>query len=139
MGYDRGDSFPSDSEHKWNSILFRKSKGKLSSRSYPIQCERKWKYSYIRKWKYSFNLKRNVNIVFSVHYSESHGTLRMARDKCSSQDRCAKYLSKKNKIDLESFFSSILVNKIKKTILANNVGNNLLENNVQLFGVLIHF
>ena len=47
MGYDRGDSFPFDSEHKWNSIWFRKSKGKLSPRSYPIQCESKWKYSFL--------------------------------------------------------------------------------------------
>ena len=51
MEYDRGDSF-----HlfflfrfwtKWNSIWFRKSKGNLSPRSYPIQCERKWKYSFV--------------------------------------------------------------------------------------------
>ena len=47
MGYGRGDSFPSDFEHKWYSIWFRKSKGKLSPRSYPIQCERKWKYSFL--------------------------------------------------------------------------------------------
>jgi len=32
---------------KWNSIWFRKSTGKLSPRSYPIQCERKWKYSFL--------------------------------------------------------------------------------------------
>ena len=27
--------------------MFRKSKRKLSPRSYPIQCERKWKYSFL--------------------------------------------------------------------------------------------
>ena len=47
MGSDRGDSFPFDYENKWNSIWFKKSKGKLSPRSYPIQCERKWKYSFL--------------------------------------------------------------------------------------------
>ena len=46
MGYDRGDSFPFDIEP--NGIPFgSKSKGKLSPRSYPIQCERKWKYSFL--------------------------------------------------------------------------------------------
>ena len=45
MGYDRDDSFPFDFET--NGIpLDSKSKGKLSSRSYPIQFERKWKYSF---------------------------------------------------------------------------------------------
>ena len=44
MGYDRGDSFPFDFE--LNGIPFdSKSKGKQSPRLYPIQCERKWKYS----------------------------------------------------------------------------------------------
>merc|ERR1719452_59469 len=42
MGYNRGDSFPFDF-NQMESIWFRKSKGKLSPRSYPIQCERKWK------------------------------------------------------------------------------------------------
>ena len=46
MGYDRGDSFPVDFEP--NEIPFgSKSKGKLSPRSYPIQCERNWKYSFL--------------------------------------------------------------------------------------------
>ena len=45
MGYDRGDSFPFDIE--LNGIPFSlKSKGKLSPRSYPIQFERKRKYSF---------------------------------------------------------------------------------------------
>ena len=42
MGYDCGDSFPSDFEP--NEIPFgSRSKGKLSPRSYPIQFERNWK------------------------------------------------------------------------------------------------
>ena len=46
MGYDRGDSFPFDFE--LNGFPFNsKSKGKLSPRSYPIQCERKWKDSFL--------------------------------------------------------------------------------------------
>ena len=46
MGYDRGDSFPSDFEPNGNPFG-SKSKGKLSPRSFPIQCERKWKYSFL--------------------------------------------------------------------------------------------
>ena len=46
MGYDRGDSFPLDFEP--NKLPFNsKSKGKLPPRSYPIQCERKWKASFL--------------------------------------------------------------------------------------------
>ena len=46
MRYDRGDSFPFDFEP--NGIPFgSKSKGQLSPRSYPIQFERKWKYSFV--------------------------------------------------------------------------------------------
>ena len=46
MGSETGDSFPSDLEP--NVIQFgSKSKGKLSPRSYPIQFERKWKYSFL--------------------------------------------------------------------------------------------
>ena len=46
MGYDHGDSFPFDSEP--NGIPFgSKSKGKLSPRSYPIQCERNFKYNFL--------------------------------------------------------------------------------------------
>ena len=44
MGYDGGDSIPFNIEP--NRIPFgSKSKGKLSPRSYPIQC--KWKYSFL--------------------------------------------------------------------------------------------
>ena len=46
MGYDRGDSFLFDFEP--NGIPFgSKLKGKLSPRSYPIQFERKWNYSFL--------------------------------------------------------------------------------------------
>ena len=46
MGFDRGHSFPLDFEP--NRIPFgSKSKGKLSPRSYPIQFERNWKYSFL--------------------------------------------------------------------------------------------
>ena len=46
MGYDRGDSFPSDFEP--NRIPFgSKLKGKLSPRSYSIQFEKKWKYNFL--------------------------------------------------------------------------------------------
>ena len=46
MGYDRGDSFQVDFEP--NGIPFgSKLKRKLSPRSYPIQFERKWKYSFL--------------------------------------------------------------------------------------------
>ena len=46
MGYDSGDSFLFDFEP--NGIPFgSKLKEKLSPRSYPIQCERNWKYSFL--------------------------------------------------------------------------------------------
>ena len=46
MGYGRGDSFPFDFEP--NGTPFgSKSKGKLSPRSYPIQCEINWKCSFL--------------------------------------------------------------------------------------------
>ena len=46
MGYDRDDNFPFDFEP--NEISFRsKSEGKLSSQSYSIQCESKWKHGFL--------------------------------------------------------------------------------------------
>ena len=46
MGYDRGDSFPFNFEP--NGIPFgSKLEGKQSPRSYPIQYERKRKYSFL--------------------------------------------------------------------------------------------
>ena len=59
MGYDRGDSFPFEFEP--NGILFvSKSKGRLSPRSYPIQCEMKWKYSFLseRSHNIGYNMRR---------------------------------------------------------------------------------
>ena len=50
MGYDRGDSFPFD--FKQNGIPFgSKSKGILSPRSYPIQCEWKWITSFLSTYE----------------------------------------------------------------------------------------
>ena len=51
MGYDRRDSFSLDFEP--NGFPFKsKLKGKLSLRSYPIQYERKWKYSFLSVGEY---------------------------------------------------------------------------------------
>ena len=56
MGYDRGDSFPFDFEP--NGIPFgSKLKGKLSPRSYPIRCERKWKYSFLSVTRCNYETK----------------------------------------------------------------------------------
>ena len=50
MGYDSDDSFPIDFEP--NGIPFSsKPKGKLSPRSNPIQCERRWKHSFLSVYK----------------------------------------------------------------------------------------
>ena len=53
MGYDRGNSFPFD--FGTNGFPFgSKLKGKQSPRSFPIQCERKLKYSFLsasRGWE----------------------------------------------------------------------------------------
>ena len=46
MGYDRGDGFLLDFEPNGNPFGL-KSVGKLSLRSYPIQFERKLKYSFL--------------------------------------------------------------------------------------------
>ena len=46
MGYDRGDSCLFDFEPN-GFLLGSESKGKMSPRSYPIQCERNWKYSIL--------------------------------------------------------------------------------------------
>ena len=70
MGYDRGDSFPFDFE--LNGILFGlKSKGKLSLRSYPIQCEWKWKYSFLSvNYAHSYDKRHRKNtIVYILHFS----------------------------------------------------------------------
>ena len=50
IGYDRGDSFPFDFEP--NGIPFgSKSERKPSPRSYTIQREKKWKYSFLSEGK----------------------------------------------------------------------------------------
>ena len=46
MEYDRGDSFPFAFEPD-GIQSGSKPKGKLSPRSYSIQCERKWKHSFL--------------------------------------------------------------------------------------------
>ena len=46
MRYDRGDKLPFDFEPNGNPFG-SKLKGKLSPRSYPIQCERKMKYNFV--------------------------------------------------------------------------------------------
>ena len=46
MGYDPGDIFRFDFEPNGNPFG-SKSKRKLSPRSYPIQCEKKWKYNFL--------------------------------------------------------------------------------------------
>ena len=67
MGYDRGDSFPSDYEP--NEIPFGlKSKGKLSPRSYPIQFERKWKYSFLSVRESYF---RFLSIILKHYHADS--------------------------------------------------------------------
>ena len=71
MGYDRGDSFPSDFEA--NGIPFgSKSKVKLSLRSYPIQCERKWKYSFLSVGAQS-GLSFSSSAVREAHTSRHNG------------------------------------------------------------------
>jgi len=61
MRYDRGDCFPLDFQP--NVITFgSKSEGKLSPRSYPIQCE----------WKHSFFSARHCA---APSYDESYSTL----------------------------------------------------------------
>ena len=58
MGYDRGDSLPLDFE--LNGIPFgSKSKGKLSPRPYPIQYQRKLKYSFLSVHHCVPHTKRN--------------------------------------------------------------------------------
>ena len=57
MGYDRGDSFPFDFEP--NGIPFgSKPKTKLSPRSYPIQYEMKWKYSFLSVHEVQYGLMK---------------------------------------------------------------------------------
>ena len=66
MGYDRRDSFPFDFEPNGNQFG-SKSRKKLSPRSYPIYCERKWKHSLLSVHCYKI---QTVNICFLVTYTE---------------------------------------------------------------------
>ena len=68
MGYDRDDSFPFDSEPNGNPFG-SKLKGKLSPRSYPIQCERKWKYSFlsVTTWWPLFDLG-DISLLFPCYF-----------------------------------------------------------------------
>ena len=78
MGYDRGDSFPFDFEP--NGIPFgSKSKGKLSPRSYPIQFERKWKYSFL-----SVETRQPLGVVFPVWRKIPAGSIALC-DICPSE------------------------------------------------------
>ena len=62
MGYNRGDSFPLDFEPNGNPFG-SKSIGKMSPRSYPIQCERKWKYSFLSAVVWIFLVVRNFDAI----------------------------------------------------------------------------
>ena len=56
MGHDRGHSFGT----KWNFHLVQK----LSQRSYPIHCERKWKYSFL-------SARQNFGVALQFKLTES--------------------------------------------------------------------
>ena len=65
MGYDRDDSFNFDFEP--NGIPFiSKWKGKLSSRSYPVQFEKKWKSSFFSLDQLEYG---DYKIQFDMHKS----------------------------------------------------------------------
>ena len=80
MGYDRGDNFPLDFEP--NGIPFgSKSNEKVSPRSYPIQCERKWKYSFLSVaifillfyvWRHRFNNQSEDRDVSRVQFPDCY-------------------------------------------------------------------
>ena len=76
MGYDRGDSFPYDFE--LNGILFgSKSKGKLSPRSYPIQCERKCKYSFFIEHRRHLTILLPILNHYITPFTSLHYTIYM--------------------------------------------------------------
>ena len=51
-----------------------KSKGKQSPRSYPIQCERKWRYSFLSVGQASFTLAVALWRVMTSHFLQSAKT-----------------------------------------------------------------
>ena len=61
MGYDRGDSFPFDWYRGKLFFDWSKSIGKLSPRSYPIQFERKWKYSFLSAHYMAISIKQQYD------------------------------------------------------------------------------
>ena len=65
MVYDGGDSFPFDFE-PIGLPFGSKSKGKLSPRSYPIQCESKWKCSFLSVvlWEYYLLFNKYIYIIY---------------------------------------------------------------------------
>ena len=68
MRYDRGDSFPFNSEPNGNPFG-SKSKGKLSPRSYLIRCERKWKY-----WFLSVPYHDRLRYFYTIMFTHSKWT-----------------------------------------------------------------
>ena len=65
MGYDRGDSFLFNFDP--NGIPFdTKLKGKLSPRSYPIECERKLKYSFLSVFLLTRGFRRNLSLLYEL-------------------------------------------------------------------------
>ena len=71
MRSDRDDSFPFDFEPNGIPIDL-KLKGKLSSRAYPIQCERKWKYSFLSvssKFGLAIHLALSVDKPLQFHFT----------------------------------------------------------------------
>ena len=69
MGYDRGAGFLFDFEPNGNPFG-SKSKGKLSPWSYPIQYERKWKYSFL-----SVEKRDPFHKWANVFYKPKHSTV----------------------------------------------------------------
>ena len=59
MGYDRGGSFHFDFEPNGYPSIWFKIERKMSPRSYPIQCERKWKHSFLSVPWYVLNWRKN--------------------------------------------------------------------------------
>ena len=85
-----------------NGISFgSKSKGKLSPRSYPIQCERKWKYSFLSVETYKFCEKarqRTINQLQTAQLGETPRsefsiTIRRAAAREDSVSRLMDHLS----------------------------------------------
>ena len=74
MGYNYDDSFPFDLEP--NGIPFgSESEGKLSPRSYPIKCDRKWKHSFLSVTKHFRCQNQEKSTVFANNVQVSKMTL----------------------------------------------------------------